>query len=101
MRPGLAIALLFLIAGCAALSASDTPAQALARERWQSCDRFPTLRLDRVEANGRVVLNGKETEGAAARECMQAAVAEQKRKGAEIPSDPGLLIQTSGGSGRY
>lgn len=92
---------MFLTAGCAALAVSDTPAQALARERWRSCDHFPTLRLDRIDASGRVLLNGRETEGAAARECMQAALAEQERKGAEIPADPGLVVQTGGGGGRY
>ena len=101
MRVSLVAAVSVLIAGCAALSVSGTPAQALARERWRGCDHFPALRLDRIEASGRVLLNGRETEGAAGRECMQAALAEQKRKGAEISADPGLVIQTSGGSGRY
>ncbi len=90
-----------LLAGCATLTVSDTPAQALARDRWRSCDHFVTLRLDRIEPSGRVLLNGKETEGQAVRECMQTALAEQRRKGAEIPADPGLVIQASGGSGRY
>ncbi len=101
MRVSLVAAVSVFIAGCAALSVSDTPAQALARERWRGCDHFPTLRLDRIEASGRVLINGRETEGPAVRECMQAAVAEQKRKGAEIPADPGLVIQSSGGTGRY
>ncbi len=101
MRVSLVAAVSVRIAGCAALSASDTPAQALARERWRDCDHFPTLRLDRIESSERVLLDGRETEGAAVRECMQAALAEQKRKGAEISADPGLAIQTSGGTGRY
>jgi hypothetical protein len=61
------------IAGCAALSVSGTPAQALARERWRGCDHFPALRLDRIEASGRVLLNGRETEGAAARAVLSDA----------------------------
>lgn len=101
MRFALLATASLLLAACAALTFSDTPAQAMARDRWRSCDHFVTLRLDRIEPSGRVLLSGKETEGPAVRECMQAALAEQKRKGAEIPSDPGLAIQYSGGAGRY
>jgi hypothetical protein len=101
MRRSLVATASLLLAGCATFTVGDTPAQALARDRWRSCDHFVTLRLDRIEASGRVLLSGKEIEGQAARECMQAALAEQRRKGAEIPADPGLVIQTSGGTGRY
>ena len=101
MRLGLVPMLALLLAGCATFTAGDTAAQALARDRWRSCDHFVTLRLDRVDASGRVILSGKETEGPAVRECMQAALAEQKRKGADIPVDPGVVIEYGAGSGRY
>jgi len=69
-------------AGCAA--ARSTPAQELAWERRGACDRFSTITLDRLDLDGRLVVNGYEVNGARFSACMREAAADQVRRGAGV-----------------
>ena len=50
-----ALALLFALAGCAI---SNTRAQDMAYEAWNSCPKAANLRLDRIDVNGRIYYTG-------------------------------------------
>lgn len=49
-------------AGCAA--ARNTPAQELAWEPWGACNHLSTITLDRIDLDGRLVVNGFEVDDA-------------------------------------
>jgi hypothetical protein len=66
--------------GCSAVR--TTPLQELAWERWKQCDRFPTVTLKEIRANGDIwVWTHHGTNLAAWKECERAARAEQIRAG--------------------
>lgn len=67
-------------AGCAA--ARNTPAQALAWERWGACSRPSTITLDRVDLDGRLVVKAYQVDGARFSACVSEVAADQVRRGA-------------------
>jgi hypothetical protein len=67
-------------AGCA--TARNTPAQDLAWERWGACNHFSTITINRIDLDGRLVVNGYEVDGARFGACVREAAADQVRRGA-------------------
>jgi hypothetical protein len=77
-------------AGCAA--ARNTPAQELAWERWGACNLLSTITLDRIELDGRLVVNAYEVDGAQFSACVRQAAADQVRHGAgPVPQEVVLV----------
>lgn len=66
-------------AGCAA--ARNTPAQDLAWERWGACNHFSSIAFDRIDLDGRLVVNAYEVDRAQFAACMTEAAADQVRRG--------------------
>jgi len=93
----LCIGTLWLTA-CAATQ--NTPAQALAWERWSACDHFATIRLDRIDLDGRIVATGAEYEVPAFTGCVRQVAAEQIQKGLAPPSAAALVTTIEGQKGR-
>jgi len=62
--------------------------QALAFQRWRRCDTFATIKLQRIDLDGRVIVTGRETEEPRFLECMAAEAREQQR------SKPNLVVPT-------
>jgi hypothetical protein len=67
-------------AGCAA--ARNTPAQELAWERWGACNHFSAITLDRIDLDGRLVVNGYQVDAAPFSACVREAADDQVRRGA-------------------
>ena len=80
----LAVGLALVAAGC--MTGAQTFEQDLAYQRWQRCDTFATMVLQRITTDGRVVVAGRETEQSAFLRCM----AEQGRE--QQKSRPGLVV---------
>ncbi len=76
----LGLLMMALAAGCAAVR--NTPAQELAWDRWGACNRFSTITLDRIDLDGRLVVNAYEVDGARFSACVHEAAADQVRRGA-------------------
>jgi hypothetical protein len=81
-RLGIGVAL--LAAGC--LTGAQTMEQDLAYQRWQRCDTFSTIVLQRIDTDGRVIVAGRETEQSQFLACMAAEAREQRR------SKPDLIV---------
>jgi hypothetical protein len=81
-RLGIGVAL--LAAGC--LTGAQTMAQDLAYQRWQRCDTFSTIVLQRINTDGRVIVAGRDTEQSRFLACMAAEAREQRR------SKPDLIV---------
>jgi len=60
----------------------NTPAQDLAWERWRACDHFTAVTLDRIDLDGRIVVNLYENTVAPFAECVRTVAADQSRGGA-------------------
>jgi len=71
-------------AGC--MTGAQTFEQALAYQRWQRCDTYSTIVLQRIDADGRVIVAGRETEQFQFLACMAEQVREQQK------SKPGLVV---------
>ena len=84
-------------AGCAA--ARNTPAQELACERWGACNRFYTITLDRIELDGRLVVNAYLVDSARFSECVREAAADQVRRGAAPVPQAVVLVKIYGCQG--
>jgi hypothetical protein len=67
-------------AGCA--TGRNTLAQDLAWERWTACDHFTAVTLDRIELDGRIIVNGYENTVAPFTACVHTVAADQSRGGA-------------------
>ena len=89
--------LMVVAAGCAA--ARNTPAQELAWERWGACNRFSTITIDRIELDGRLVVNGFEVDGASFSACVREAAADQVRRGAGPVPQAVVLVKIYGCQG--
>lgn len=76
--------------GCATMG--DTPAQALAWERWRACDRFSTISLERIESDGRLIVTGYETEAQVFTACVRENAAEQARSGVVAAAPASLVL---------
>ncbi len=81
-----------LAAGCA----SSTPAQELAWVRWKTCDHFATVRLDRIQLDGRIVATAAEYEAVPFTECVQRVAAEQVRQGLPVGPDSAAVMGLEG-----
>jgi len=84
-------------AGCAA--ARNTPAQELAWERWGACNRFSTITLDRIDLDGRLVVNGYQVDEGRFSACVRAAAADQVRRGAGDVPQAVVLVRIYGCQG--
>jgi len=73
--------------GCA--SVQNTPAQDLAWERWQACDRFATVRLERIDTDGRIVVTAYEHEAAPFTACVERAASQ---RGRDVAAGPQALV---------
>lgn len=71
-------------AGC--MTGAQTMEQDLAYQRFQRCSQWPTIVLQRINTDGRVIVTGRETEQYQFLACM----AEQGRE--QQKSKPGLLV---------
>lgn len=74
-------------AGCA--SVRNTPAQDLAWERWQICDHFATVRLERIDTDGRLVVTAYEHEAAPFAACVEKVAG---RVGRDVAAGPQALV---------
>jgi len=74
-RLGICIAL--VAAGCT--TGAQTLAQDLAYQRWQRCNTFKTIVLQRINTDGGVIVTGRETEQGQFLGCMAEQAREQRR----------------------
>ena len=65
----LSVLMMMVAAGCGTVR--STPAQDVARHRWQTCDHFATVRLERIDLNGRLVMPASEHEAASFAACVE------------------------------
>lgn len=84
-------------AGCAA--ARNTPAQDLAWERWGACNHFSTITIERIELDGRLVVNGFEVDGTRFAACVSKAAADQVRRGGVNMPQALVLVKIYGCQG--
>ncbi len=84
-------------AGCAA--ARNTPAQDLAWERWGACNHLSTISLDRIEMDGRLVVNAYEVDGARFAACVREAADDQIRRGVAPVPQAVVLVKNYGCQG--
>jgi len=75
-RP-LGICIAVIVAGCT--TGAQTFAQDLAYQRWQKCNTFATIALQRINTDGRVIVTGRETEQYQFLGCMAEQVREQRK----------------------
>ena len=71
-------------AGC--ITGAQTMEQDLAYQRYQKCTKWPTIVLQRINTDGRVIVTGRETEQYQFLACM----AEQGRE--QQKSKPDLIV---------
>jgi len=94
MRP-IGFSLLMLLvtaAGCATVR--NTPAQAW--ERWQACDHFAAIALERIDLDGRLVVRAYEYEAAPFAACVREAAADQVRRGITAGPQAAVLVKLYG-----
>ena len=89
--------MLVAAAGCATMR--NTPAQDLAWERWQTCNHFATVRLERIELDGRLIVTGYEHEAAPFTGCVQQVAAGQSGGGVTAPPEALVLVKLFGCQG--
>jgi len=65
---------------CDCATARNTPAQDLAWERWRGCDHFTAVTIDRIDLDGRIIVNGYEITVARFPACMHTVAADQSRR---------------------
>jgi hypothetical protein len=93
----LSLMLVATAAGCAA--ARNTPAQDLAWERWGACNHFSTITLERLELDGRLVVNGYQVDDARFAACVREAAADQVRRGGVSMPQALVLVRIYGCQG--
>jgi len=71
-------------AGC--MTGAQTIEQDLAYQRFQRCSQWPTIVLQRINTDGRVIVTGRETEQYQFLACMAQQAREQQK------SKPGLVV---------
>jgi len=80
----LVLALALAAAGC--MTGARTFEQALAYQRWQRCDTFATITLQRIDTDGRVIVSGRSADQYPFLRCMAEQALEQQK------SKPGLVV---------
>jgi len=96
----LALSLLMVVgtaAGCA--TAINTPAQDLAWERWRACDHFTAVTLDRIDLDGRIIVNGYQNNAEPFTACVHTAAANQTRSAAAAMPQALVLVKNYGCQG--
>lgn len=93
----LSLMLMAAAAGCAA--ARNTPAQDLAWERWGACNHFSTITLERIELDGRLVVNAYQVDHARFAACVREAADDQIRRGAAPVPQAVVLVKIYGCQG--
>ena len=83
--------------GCATLQ--NTPAQDVAWERWQTCNHFATINLERIDLDGRIVVTGYEHEVAPFTACVREAAAGRSGREAAAPPQALVLVKLFGCQG--
>jgi hypothetical protein len=81
-------------AGCATMR--NTPAQDLAWERWQACDHFTNVRVERVDLDGRLVVWADANQVMPITKCVQEAAAGQGGRGAAAEPQALVLVKIFG-----
>ena len=89
MRTIALVVLAILAAGCA--TSGNTPAQNLAWERWGACNHLGTISLERVEQDGRLVVQAYQVDGVPFAACVERAAAAQVSRGIAVPSSVVLV----------
>lgn len=83
----LAVVVALAAAGC--LTGAQTFEQDLAYQRWQRCNTFATIVLQRINTDGRVIVTGRETEQYQFLHCMaEQGLLQQKSKSDLVIPDP-------------
>lgn len=73
--------------GC--MTGAQTIEQDLAYQRFQWCSQWPTIVLQRINTDGRVIVTGRETEERQFLACMaEQALLQQKSKPGLVVPDP-------------
>lgn len=90
---------LLLVAAVGCATVRNTPAQDLAWERWQTCDHFATVRLERIELDGRLIVTGYEHEAAPFTSCIREAAASQGGRDAAASPQGLVLVKLFGCQG--
>ena len=80
----LAVAAAVAAAGC--MTGAQTFEQDLAYQRWQRCDTFATITLQRIDTDGRVIVSGRSADQYPFLRCMAEQVLEQRK------SKPDLVV---------
>jgi hypothetical protein len=86
--------LVVVTAGCATVR--NTPAQDLAWDRWKACDHFAAITLERIDLDGRLVVDGYASEAAPFTACVREAAADQVRRGVAAGPQAGVLVKLYG-----
>jgi hypothetical protein len=74
-------------AGC--MTGAQTMEQDLAYQRFQKCSKWPTIVLQRINTDGRVIVTGRETEQYQFLACMaEQGLLQQKSKPDLVVPDP-------------
>ena len=81
-----AIAAAMAIGAAACMTGAQTMEQDLAYQRTQKCSKWPTIVLQRIKTDGRVIVTGRETEQYQWMACMAEQVREQQK------SKPDLVV---------
>jgi hypothetical protein len=74
-RLGICVALF----AAACTTGAQTFAQDLAYQRWQRCNTFPTIVLQRINTDGRVIVSGRAIDQYPFLNCMAEQVREQRK----------------------
>ena len=99
MRATVASVFIILVTAVGCASVRNTPAQDLAWERWKACDHFTAVTLDRIDLDGRIVVNGYENTVAPFAACVQAVAADQSRGAAAAMPQSLVLTKIYGCQG--
>ena len=91
LKPLMLLVMLGTAAGCA--TAGNTPAQELAWDRWQACQHFSKVSLNRIELDGRLVVTGYESDAAPFTACVREAAADQARRGVTPSPTAAVLVK--------
>jgi hypothetical protein len=70
----------------------NSPAQELAWERWQACDRFSTISLERIEMDGRLIVAAQAMEATPFTACVRESAAAQARRGVVAAAPASLVL---------
>ena len=83
-RVAFVAAILAGVPGC--MTGAQTIEQDLAYQRFQRCRQWPTIALQRINTDGRVIVTGRETEQGQFLACMAEEAREQRK------SKPDLVV---------